>query len=71
MCFRPSSAAKIEIKCPKCGTTAKDEDTACAKCGTDLPKPPKSAGGGPGVPAPPGMGGGPKVPPMPKTPGKA
>ncbi len=68
MCFRPPSASKKEIKCPRCGALNLPNATKCVQCGAEekdfATTPP---GAPPGRVAPPL----PKAPPprpMPKAP---
>ena len=35
MCFRPPSAGKKEIKCPKCGAVNLPTAKKCVKCGAE------------------------------------
>jgi len=68
MCFRPPSASKKEIKCPRCGALNLPTATKCVQCGAeekDFATP--TPGAPPGRVAPPL----PKAPPprpMPKAP---
>jgi hypothetical protein len=57
MCFRPPSAGKREIKCPRCGAVNLPDAKKCVKCGAEESDFPKPA-------APPGR----VPPPLPKAP---
>jgi hypothetical protein len=57
MCFRPPSAGKREIKCPRCGAVNLPDAKKCVKCGAEESDFAKLA-------APPGR----VPPPLPKVP---
>ncbi len=69
MCFRPPTAGKTEIKCPKCGAVNLPTATKCVQCGaeeSDLARAALPPGRlAPPLPkAPPGR----LAPPLPKAP---
>ena len=59
MCFRPPSAGKREIKCPRCGAVNLPTATKCVQCGAE-----ESNFPAPTPAAPPGR----VAPPLPKAP---